>query len=200
LTALSTQASDPTCLGAATDPAAAAEATLVTDSLAGDAGAAREIVHRHHRRVFGFLCQMLSRRQDAEDVAQETFVKAFRNLHRFDTSRPLINWLLTIARRSALNHYRGTRHWDPIPDEIPSPAASPAHEAEQNDQVDDIWSRARERLGEREFHVLWLRFGENLSTSETARVAGLTETHVKVLVHRARQRLLQDRSSLAPAP
>lgn len=174
------------------EPVAAAplEAELVQETLAGNRQAFTDLVHLHSRRVFNYLYQMTRQSQDAEDLAQQTFIKAFRNLHRFDTSRPLAGWLLTIARRTALNHFRGAKPWEEMPEDAASDDASPATQAEERDQVDDIWETARRRLSQREFEVMWLRYGENLSVAETARAAGLTQTHVKILVFRARRRLL----------
>ncbi len=166
------------------------EAELVHATLAGDHAAFRDLVQMHSRRVYNFLHQMTRQSQDAEDLAQQTFIKAYKNLHRFDTSRPLACWLLTIARRTALNHFRSAKRWEEVPDEVASAEPSPASQAEGQDAVDDIWEHARRRLSEREFRVMWLRYGENLSIAETARVAGLTQTHVKILVFRARRRLL----------
>jgi RNA polymerase sigma-70 factor, ECF subfamily len=188
---VSSQVSREEALDEVAEPPPAPECELVQETLVGSAGAARQIVRMHHQRVFNFLHQFTRHRQDAEDITQETFIKAFRSLHRFDTSRPLANWLLTIARRTALNHFRSARRWELLPDEAVSDQPSPAHQAEEHDQVDDIWDRARRVLPQREFEVLWLRFGENLSVEETARAAGLTETHVKVLVFRARKRLIE---------
>lgn len=168
------------------------EAALVRDTLGGNARAFDRIVRAHHRRVFQFLHQMTRQRQDAEDLAQQTFIKAFENLGRFDTARPLINWLLTIARHNALNHFRAAKKWDELPADAAATGPSPAHAAEGRDQADDLWERARALLSRREFEVLWLRFGEALSVKETAGVIGLTETHVKVLVFRARQVLLKE--------
>jgi len=157
------------------DAASAPEASLVRAALLGDSRAFDEIIRLHHRRVFHFLQQMTRQRQDAEDLTQQTFLKAFHHLRRFDPARPMINWLLTIARRTALNHFRSVRKWEEIPAEIASADPSPAHAAEARDQTDNLWER--------------LRFGEGLSTQETARVVGLTQTHVKVLIFRARQTL-----------
>mgnify|MGYP001556731497 FL=1 len=103
----------------------------------------------------------------------------------------MINWLLTIARRTAINHFRDTKKWEVIPDAFASAEPSPARLLEQRDQSDSLWGRARRLLSQREFEIMWLRFGEELSTEETARVVGLTQIHVKVLIHRARQRLLK---------
>ena len=145
----------------------------------------------HHRRVVNFLFHMARQREDAEDLTQQTFLKAFQNIHRVDSERPIVSWLLTIARRTALNHFRATRKWEFAPAELVSSEPSPARQVEARDRADDLWARARRTLSQREFEVLWLRFAEDLSTEETARIAGLTQIHVKVLVHRARQQLLK---------
>jgi len=175
--------------------APADEARLVQATLASDPRAFDEIVRRHSRRVFNFLHQFARHRQDAEDLTQQTFLKAYQNLHRFDTGRPLINWLLTIARRTALNHFRAAKQWEAVPETAACPAPSPASRAEDKDEAESLWARARRILSAREFEVLWLRFAEEMSTEETARIAGITETHVKVLVYRARQQLLKGEMS-----
>ncbi|MGH8019788.1 MAG: RNA polymerase sigma factor [Opitutaceae bacterium] len=165
-------------------------------TLAGDTQAYAGIVRMHSRRIHNFIHQMTRQAQDAEDLTQQTFIKAFDNLHRFDTARPMIAWLLTIARRCTLNHFRSAKRWEEIPDEAAAAGApSPASAAERHDQVESLWERARRDLSPREFEVMWLRFAEELSVEETARVTGLTRPHVKILVFRARQRLAARLSS-----
>jgi RNA polymerase sigma-70 factor (ECF subfamily) len=165
------------------------EAPLIRATLEGNARAFDEIVHSHHRRVFQFLYQMTRQRQDAEDFTQQTFIKAYHNLARFDPQRPLINWLLTIARNTALNHFRSAKKWTEIPYDAAGSEPSPAHSAEIRDRTENLWDRARTVLSPREYEIMWLRFGEELSVEETARIVGLTQTHVKVLVFRARRTL-----------
>jgi len=171
------------------------EPTLVRAAANGDRAAFDAIVHAHHRRVFNFLYHLTRHRHDAEDITQQTFLKAYQHLDSFDCARPLINWLLTIARRTALNHFRSAKRWEYLPTEPASSTPTPAQQTEQKDRADHLWGRARRVLSEREFEVLWLRFAEELSTHETARVMGLTQIHVKVLVHRARQHLLKGEPS-----
>jgi RNA polymerase sigma-70 factor (ECF subfamily) len=158
---------------------------------AGDANAFEEIVRLHSSRIFNFIFQMTRQRQDAEDLVQQTFIKAYHNLNRFDGSRPIINWLLTIARRSALNHFRSAKKWEEMPESAASSEPSPASSAERRENNENLWTEARRLLSQREFEVVWLRFGEDLSVEETARVAGLTQTHVKVIVYRARKHLMK---------
>jgi RNA polymerase sigma-70 factor, ECF subfamily len=174
---------------------ARAEQDIVRAASRGDSRAFEDLVRLHHRRVLNFLYQMTRHRQDAEDLTQHTFVKAFQHIHRVDGERPIINWLLTIARRTALNHFRSARKWEYVPAELTSNEPSPARQLEHQDHAENLWARARRVLSQREFEVMWLRFAEDLSTEETARVAGLTQIHVKVLVHRARNHLLKGESA-----
>jgi RNA polymerase sigma-70 factor (ECF subfamily) len=167
------------------------EVEVVRSAAGGDVPAFEAIVHLHHRRVLNFIQQMTRQRQDAEDLTQQTFVKAFQHIRRVDPTRPIINWLLTIARRTALNHFRSAKKWEYMPADLASTEPSPARQLEQQERTENLWARARRVLSQREFEVLWLRFGEELSTAETASVVGLTQIHVKVLVHRARQHLLK---------
>jgi RNA polymerase sigma-70 factor (ECF subfamily) len=177
-----------------TEPAAAGpdEPALLRAAIAGDAGARDELVRRHHRRVFAYLYQMTRHREDAEDLTQHTFLKALRHLDRVDPDRPVISWLITIARRTALNHFRDGPRWAELPEETAaSNAPSPAHHAENRDRVDQLWAKARRLLTPREYEIMWLRFAEELSIADLARAVGLTQIHVKVIIHRARHRLLK---------
>ena len=179
--------------GPDTGPASAldGEVAVLRAAIAGDEGARDQLVRLHHRRVYGFLYQMTRQREDAEDLTQHTFIKALRHLDRVDPERPVIPWLLTVARRTALNHFRDGPRWAELPEETASAEISPARQTENRDRVQNLWDRARCALSPREFEVMWLRFGEEMSTAETARVMELTQIHVKVIVHRARQQLLK---------
>jgi RNA polymerase sigma-70 factor (ECF subfamily) len=164
---------------------------MLRAALGGDARAREEIVHRHHRRVYSYLYQMTRHREDAEDLTQQTFIKALRYFDRVDPDRPVIHWLIAIARNSALNHFRDRPRWAELKEEEVSPRPSPAREAENRDCVHNLWAKARQLLKPREYEVLWLRFAEEQSIAEIARTVGLTQIHVKVIVHRARHRLLK---------
>lgn len=158
---------------------------------ASDTASFDQMVRLHSTRVFNFVFQMTRQRQDAEDLVQQTFIKAYHNLHRFDGSRPIINWLLTIARHTTLNHFRAFKKWEELPESAASSEPCPAAHAEEREEKETLWADARRVLSQREFEILWLRFGEDLSIEETARVAGLTQTHVKVIVYRAKQHLMK---------
>src|SRR5262245_34136452 len=71
--------------------------TLVARCLTGDQGSMLALVERFRGQVFGLCYRMLGQRQDAEDAAQETFLRVLKNLHRWDQARDFQPWLLAIA-------------------------------------------------------------------------------------------------------
>jgi RNA polymerase sigma-70 factor (ECF subfamily) len=73
------------------------DAALVRRCLKGQADAMRELIERFQAEVFGLCVRVLTHRQDAEDVTQETFLRVFRSLKRWDAARPLRPWVLGIA-------------------------------------------------------------------------------------------------------
>ena len=173
-----------------------ADARLIADCLQGNMQAFDEIVRTHTPRVFNYVLHMTRHRQDAEDIAQQTFIKAYTHLASFDPQRSFIAWLLTIARRTALNHFRSTKHFESVSEETVDAELTPAHKLEKRDQLDTLWDQARRVLPEREFEVLWLRYAEDMSLEDTARIAGLNQTHTKIIAFRARQRLIKIQQQL----
>lgn len=87
----------------------AEEVELVRRCLAGDQRACRELVRRYQRPVFSVLVRLVRSAEDAEDLTQETFVRMFRALERYDTTRPFSSWLFTIASRLGIDHLRRRR-------------------------------------------------------------------------------------------
>lgn len=79
---------------------------LVEAHLAGDPKAFREIVRRYQPKLLGFIQRMINDRERAEDLVQETFVRVYRHLHRFDPSRKFSTWVYTIASNLARNEIR----------------------------------------------------------------------------------------------
>jgi|SRR5688572_18447857 len=93
-------------------PSEPPDAELAERAGRGDERAFTALVRRYERPIFALCCRYLGA-ADAADAAQETFVRAFTHLDRFDRSRPLLPWLFTIARRLCIDHQRARRHEAP---------------------------------------------------------------------------------------
>ena len=126
---------------------------------------------------------------DAQEVTQDVFIAAFRGLARFDVDRSFATWLFTIARRKCIDHHRLARPvtGDALPEEADD--NSPVEVMAQREAERSIWQLAKHVLPPLQFDALWLRCAEDMSVAYVARVLGRTQTHVKVLLFRARIRL-----------
>jgi len=140
---------------------------------------------------------MIGNPHDAEDLTQETFLKVFRSLSRADPPVAFTAWLFTIARRTALNHFRAARPLEELDPETASGAPDPATLAAATEDRRSLWALARRLVKRRQFEALWLRYAEGLSVKEVAHVMRLHSIHVRVLLHRGRQQLAR---RLAAAP
>ena len=159
----------------------------------GGSPAAREALAR---RVRPILADRLRRRgchpDDIEDVCQETLLRAFRSLPGYDPERSFTAWVGTIADNVTVSRYRKRV---PTPAshrmaEPPDTAPTPAEAAGDADRSASIWTTARRVLSDRQHLALRLHYAEGLDVRAVAARLGLTRTHVKVLLHRARKRLL----------
>ena len=163
---------------------------LVDACLAGDEQAAAELVRRYQHRVFGLCWRMLGHRQDAEDAAQETFVRALRALDRWDRNRPMEPWLLAIAaNRCRTTLARRTRR----------PAELPLLEQDATDSLDELnaagqlaeeVNRALERIRADYAAAFRLFHSEEQSYAQIAEALSCPLGTVKTWVHRARQAIV----------
>ena len=81
-------------------------AALVAAHLAGDGRAFQELVERYRLRLLNFVHRIIGDRERAEDLVQEAFIRVYRHLHRFDTSKKFSTWVYTIASNLAKNELR----------------------------------------------------------------------------------------------
>jgi RNA polymerase sigma-70 factor, ECF subfamily len=89
------------------ESAGEADRELVLRARAGDRDAFAEIVRSYQRRVYAVAMRMTRRHEVADDIAQDTFIRAYRNLARFELGRPLLPWLHRIAVNLAINYLNG---------------------------------------------------------------------------------------------
>ena len=127
---------------------------------------------------------------DAQDLTQETFIDAYKYLHRYDSKWAFSTWIFTIAKRRAYSHFRKIKTQTSIENDPQVERTTPAHVLEQKEHSDNFWDIAKQ-LKPKQYEALWLRYGEGFSTAEIARIMKITVIHVKVLLHRARNGLIK---------
>jgi RNA polymerase sigma-70 factor (ECF subfamily) len=167
--------------------------------MGGSQSAFEQIVRRFQRPVVGLIARMTGDYALAEDLAQDTFVKAFRNLAAFDTTRRLSSWLFRIAHNTALDALRRSRPVmlplpeSPEPAEVPTtpPAPDPVERKALGQAIDAALSQ----LPPVQRSATVLRYQEGLTFEEIGHILGIPEVTARSHVHRARKslaRLLTD--------
>jgi RNA polymerase sigma-70 factor (ECF subfamily) len=170
----------------------------------GDREAFRRLYEEHRERVFRTACRYTASRQDAEDILQETFVKAFARIRTFDfrISTDFASWIAAICVNTALDDLRrrgrrmGSKHVSlaDLPTEIPANGPSPEAGAARRLAVERIRETLRV-LSPGQRAVFDMRFTEHLDIREIAAALGSSESSVKTQLARALAKL---RKTLGP--
>lgn len=145
------------------------------------------IFEQHHAGIYRYLCRLVSDADLAEDLAQQTFVKAYQALASGPQPDNLQAWLYTIATNTAFSALRRRRliRWLPLADEATHRAPGPGLEARLGER--ELVAQALERLPRRDAACLLLHFHEGLTCAEVAQVLGLSLPATKSRLYRARE-------------
>jgi len=165
----------------------------------GDERAFESLVERHQLRIVGTISKMLGGDAEAEDIAQQVFIRVWQSAPRYNPSAKFTTWLLTITRNLVFNEMRRRRRApivpiepdDPerAPREHPDAAARSASEEAAESELQEAISRAIASLPEAQRMAVVLRRFEGMPYEEIAKVLGTTVPAVKSLLFRARGEL-----------
>jgi RNA polymerase sigma-70 factor, ECF subfamily len=146
-----------------------------------------ELVRRFQSPLLHFLIRRTGARHDAEDLVQETFLLAYRNLGRYQSTWRFSTWLFTIASRLAASSKRRRRPNAGLEGkERQTRDAGPLASAVANEQHGGLWESARQLLDPDAFTALWLSYVESMTAEEIGHVLGRNANAVRILLHRAR--------------
>jgi len=165
---------------------------LVFRAKGGSSVCFEELVERFGGRLHHVLMRKTGNAEDAEDLVQETFVKAYQNLHRYEPRYQFSTWLFTIGMRLAISHYRKAKKNPALRmvSEVESVEAGPEALASRREESENLWQQAR-RLPADQYDALWLRYAEELPVKEIAMVMNKSRVNVKVLLYRARMNMMK---------
>jgi len=169
------------------------ESELIADVRAGNRGAFAALVETYQAGVYNLCYRMLGDAREAEDAAQETFLRSYSQLHRYDPSRPFKTWLFAIASHHCVDRLRKRRlKWLSLDDELlaegelwRSTTAGPEEVVLDHERRDEVTALLA-RLAPHDRSVIVLRYWSGLSYAEIADVLGATVSSVKSRLHRAR--------------
>ncbi len=167
---------------------------LAARAAAGDRSAYSELVRSLSPRLFNFLLRRVGDAHEAEDLTQETFVRAWRAIGTFDPTRKFTTWLYTIGLRLAVSTHRSRRRGRLVLTEMEraqdTSNAEPAERTEPERLGAQLWEIAGRELTDDQHTLLWLRYAEDLSMADIGTVVGKSEVAVRVALFRAREKLM----------
>jgi RNA polymerase sigma-70 factor (ECF subfamily) len=177
-----------------------ADLALVERFKSGEEGAFNEIVRTYQKKVY-FLClRMVGTHEDAADLSQETFVRAYGALRKFDGRSALYTWLYRIAMNLCLNQTRKPRSLsldDEEAQEVPAPSGQgDPEEAFRRSQISQAIARAVEGLPPRQKAVFILRTSQGLSHEEIAQAIHRSVGAVKATYFQAVRKLRESLKGL----
>ncbi len=180
------------------------DATLVKRTLDGDKSAYGELVARHRDSIYRLLIARMGGGSsiDIDDLMQESFVKAYINLHRYNPQYSFGQWIYTIARNTAVDHFRRRNDDLSIDDYSLSQPEERSPNPEQrviNSQKRVEIERCIEMLSERHQQLFKMRFLDGYTYEEIAQILDMPLGSVKTNIHRARKqmsKLLIERENL----
>lgn len=171
------------------------EAELIDKILKGEWRNYAILVDKYEAKVFNYVNYLMNSREDAEEVVQDTFTKAYRSLSQFRGEASFSTWLIRIAHRNCLTHFRKK-----VPQKVSienvhdSSVHTSTSSPSKHLDVDDrkmILNQALARLKPDERSTVTLFYYQELSLQEICEVTDLTLSNVKILLHRSRKKLLE---------
>jgi RNA polymerase sigma factor (sigma-70 family) len=162
--------------------------------LAGDAAAFAFLVDKYRRMAFTIALKVVKRREDAEEVAQDAFIKVYRSLPTFQRTSKFSTWLYRIVTNEAISRTRRkTLEVSPVDDFITDNYGGDAGigglEALKREQRKEWIRKAMDTLPEDTALVVMLFYMEEQSIEEISQITGLTNENIKVRLHRGRKKL-----------
>jgi len=150
------------------------------------------IYHQYHKNVYNYIAFRINNHHDAEELANDVFVKAMRGLQSYNHAYPMEGWLIGIAKNVVTDYLRKLMRRKILPFDSIMGLASTSKQPEEVVVINDesrMLMEAMVKLRDKERQILSMKFATNLKHSEIATILKISESHVGVTAHRAMNKL-----------
>lgn len=183
------------------------ENAYIQEVLAGNTQAFAYLIHRHKSLVYSLCLKIVKNKQDAEEVAQDVFLKAYQQLTNFKQEAKFATWLYRIAYNTALNKIKRKKVWlesihhenDEHPSlQIEDTTFEGQFELLRSEEKRKYIQQAIQALSEQDAVIITLFYFAENNLEEIAEITGIDKNNVKIKLHRARKKLYHELSCLLP--
>ena len=161
---------------------------LIQKALDHDEHACQKLLNLYKGRVFSYAYRMVKNYHDAEDITFDAFIKCFKALHRFDTSKSFLTWLFTITHNVTMDYFRKNKAEYEYFDEQHASDEDLAQEYERKHKMERI-DRALLKLAPLDRELVILFHKEEYSYQEISEIVNVPISTIKTRLHRARKKL-----------
>jgi len=164
--------------------------------LAGNSNAFSHLVDRHKNKAFNLAFRICGNHEEAEELTQDSFLKAYRSLKSFKMKSSFGTWLYRIVYNTAISHVRikkkGVLSLEDFPADATDFIGSCISEEEaENDYRNALVNFALQKINEEERGLISLYYYQEMSTDDISDVTGISKSNIKVKLFRARQKMLE---------
>jgi RNA polymerase sigma factor (sigma-70 family) len=164
--------------------------------LSGKINAFSNIVDRHKNRAYNLAFRICGNHEEAEEITQDSFLKAYRSLSGFKMKSSFATWLYRIVYNTAVSHVRSRKIRILSLEDFPADAADflsagTSEEEADRDYRNSLVNFALQKITEEERGLISLYYYDEMSTDEISDVTGISRSNIKVKLFRARQKMLE---------
>ena len=164
--------------------------------LAGKSSAFSYIVDRHKDKAYNLAFRICGNREEAKEIAQDSFLKAYRSLKGFKMKSSFATWLYRIVYNTAISHVRIKKKGILSLEDSPADAtdfigSNPSEEEAEKQYRNSLVSFALQKINDEERGLISLYYYEEMSTEEISEVTGISKSNIKVKLFRARQKMME---------
>ena len=164
--------------------------------LEGDTNAFTYIVDRHKDKAYNLAFRICSNHEEAEEIAQDSFLKAYRALSSFKKESSFATWLYRIVYNTAISHVRIKKKDTISLEDFPADATdfmgvNTSDEEAEREYRSSVIDFAFQKISAEERSLITLHYYEDLSTGEISDITGISKSNIKVKLFRARQKMFQ---------
>jgi len=163
--------------------------------LSGNQGAFAYIVDHHKDKAFNLAFRICGNREDAEEIAQDSFLKAFRSLNGFKMKSSFSTWFYRIVYNTSISYVRARKKGILSLEDFPADATDFIGDNSSEDNAEKEYRNALigfalQKINEEERGLITLYYYEEMNTDEISDITGISKSNIKVRLFRARQKMI----------